>query len=553
MHAKTFLPLAGILALLALALALALAVPAAFADEPRFDVNVADTPARAFFEGLVDGTPYNIMLEPGVTGTLTLKLKNVTVGEVLDAVRDAYGYDYRKMATGFVVVPPSLQTRIFQINYLDVERRGTSRTRVTSGQISQGGAPQQAASTQGGTSTGGTVQQSGLSEPPGPVFGKSADGRAGGVADITGTSISTRSSSDFWHDLETSLRLLVSVEGGRGIVINPQSGVIAVRGSPRELREVTEFLQKIQSVATRQVVLEARILEVELSDGFQAGINWALLGHNGGQTFSAFQTGPQQGFNPNAVGSLPAASSTPVTLGPGNPITSTVTNTLGGAMTLATNAADFASYIELLGTQGTTRVLSSPRVSTLNNQKAVIKAGSDEFFVTGISSNTVYTASSPAANNNVDLTPFFSGVALDVTPQIAADGEVILHIHPTVSDVSEKIKVLTANSTTDSLPLAYSQVRESDSIVKAKSGQLIVIGGLMRTTHTTQDYRVPVLGDIPVVGNLFKSQQRTNVRSELVILLRPVVVDSDEQWKGLTDDSMARATGIDPKAADGAR
>ena len=546
MQAKKLLPLAGVLALLALA------VPAAVADEPRFDVNVADAPARAFFEGLVDGTPHNIMLEPGVTGTLTLKLKNVTVAEVLDAVRDAYGYDYRKMATGFVVVPPSLQTRIFQINYLDVERRGTSRTRVTSGQISQGGAPQLSSSSQG---TGGTVgQQAGqVSEPPGLVFERGSDGKGSRVADITGTSISTRSDSDFWHDLESSLRLLVNPEGGRGLVINPQSGVIAVRGTPRELRDVTEFLKRIQSVATRQVVLEARILEVELSDGFQAGINWALLGHNGGQTFSAFQTGPQQGFNPNAVGGLPAATSTPVTLGPGHTITNTVTNTLGGAMTLATNAADFASYIELLGTQGTTRVLSSPRVSTLNNQKAVIKAGSDEFFVTGISSNTVYTASSPAANSNVDLTPFFSGVALDVTPQISEDGEVILHIHPTVSDVSEKVKVLTANNTTDSLPLAYSQVRESDSVVKAKSGQLIVIGGLMRTSHTTQDYRVPLLGDIPVVGNLFKSQQRTTVHSELVILLRPMVVESDEDWKGLADQSIARATGIDPKAADGVR
>ena len=167
MRAKRFPSLCGVLALLACA------APAAAGDEPRFDVNVADAPARTFFEGLVDGTPYNIMLEPGVTGTLSLKLRNVSVPEVLDAVRDAYGYEYRKMATGFVIVPPALQTRIFQINYLDLERRGTSRTRVTSGQISQGGAPQPSM-VQQGTGGGATTQQAGLSEPPGSVFGPTA-------------------------------------------------------------------------------------------------------------------------------------------------------------------------------------------------------------------------------------------------------------------------------------------------------------------------------------------------------------------------------------------
>ncbi|MBS0393467.1 MAG: pilus (MSHA type) biogenesis protein MshL [Proteobacteria bacterium] len=545
MSARFPLSLAGLLVGCGLACGVA-------ADEPRFDVNVADAPARAFFEGLVDGTPYNVMLEPGVGGTVTVRLKNVTVGEALDAVREAYGYDYRRIPSGYVIVPPSLQTRIFQVNYLDLERRGTSRTRVTSGQISQGASPQMAMAQQGAPGGGMPTTQNQLSEPPGAVFGRNAEGRGNNVADITGTSISTRSASDFWHDLENSLKLMVAADGGRGVVVNPQSGVIAVRASPRELRDVTEFLAKIQDTATRQVVLEAKIVEVELSDGFQAGINWALIGRRGGQTFSGFQTNPQQGFGNQDLFNQPSA---PVTLGPGNPVTSTITNTLGGAFSLAINAADFNAFIDLLGTQGKTRVLSSPRVSTLNNQKAVIKAGSDEFFVTGVQSNTVVGTSS-ATNLNVDLTPFFSGVALDVTPQIAADRDVILHIHPSVSDVTTKVLQFNAGGGAngqETLPLAYSQVRESDSIVKAKSGQLIVIGGLLRASHNTEDYRVPLLGDIPVLGNLFKSQKRVDVRSELVILLRPIVVDSDEQWQALTDESLAHATAVDPKAAAGVR
>ncbi|MDE2220383.1 MAG: pilus (MSHA type) biogenesis protein MshL, partial [Gammaproteobacteria bacterium] len=222
----------------------------------------------------------------------------------------------------------------------------------------------------------------------------------------------------------------------------------------------------------------------------------------------------------------------PVTVGPGNTISSTITNTLGGAFALAVNPADFNSYIELLGTQGKTRVLSSPRVSTLNNQKAVIKAGADEYFVTGVSSNTV-ASTTPVTNRDVSLAQFFSGIALDVTPQIAADGQVILHIHPTISEVTEKVKQVTIAQQTDSLPLAFSQVRESDSIVKASSGQLIVIGGLMRTSRSSQDYRIPGLGSLPWLGHLFRSQQRSEVHTELVILLRPMVVDSDAQWQQL--------------------
>ena len=505
----------------------ALALPAR-ADDARFDVAVVDAPARAFFEGLVDGTPYNMVFEPGISGTISLQLKNVTITEVLDALGDAYGYDYRRMPHGFVIVPPVLQTKLFQINYLDIERRGTSRTRVASGQVGQNNSTGQSQNGLG-QNNNDSSQANALSEPAGSVFAEGAGAQADRVKEITGTSISTRSSSDFWYDLNASLQAIIGNDHGHQVVVNAQSGLIAVRATPLELRNVKTFLDRIQKSSTRQVVLEAKIIEVELSDGFQAGINWAAIGHNGGTTISGFATGPQNGFG---TASLLNQPSQPVTVGPGNTITSKVTNTLGGAFALAVNTADFNSYIELLGTQGKTRVLSSPRVSTLNNQKAVIKAGADEYFVTGVSSNTV-ASTTPVTNRDVSLAQFFSGIALDVTPQIADGGQVILHIHPTISEVTEKVKQVTIAGTTDSLPLAYSQVRESDSVVRASSGQLIVIGGLMRTTHASQDYHIPGLARVPWLGHLFRSQQRSDVHTELVILLRPVVVDSDEQWQKL--------------------
>jgi MSHA biogenesis protein MshL len=514
----------------ALLLGVALAGPAC-AEEQRFDVMAKEAPARAFFEGLVDGSPYNMIFEPGVGGTISIRMKHVTITEVLDALSETYGYDYRRMSSGFVIVPPVLQTRLFQVNYLDMERRGTSRTSVESGQVGQGpnGSMQQA-----GQQGGGSAQSGALSEPAGPVFaGRGSDRQADRLKEITGTSISTRTASDFWRDLESSLKALIGDDHGHNVVVNSQSGIIAVRAMPRELRDVARFLGTLQDVSTRQVVLEAKIVEVELGHGFQAGINWAAIGQNGGRTISGFQTGPQSGFT---TGSLLNQPSRPITISPGQVVSSAAANTLGGAFALAVNAADFNAYIELLSTQGKTRVLSSPRVSTLNNQKAVIKAGSDEYFVTGVSSNTVVGTSS-ATNRDVSLAPFFSGVALDVTPQISESGEVILHIHPTISDVSEKVKQLTVAGVTDSLPLAFSQVRESDSVVKAKSGQLIVIGGLMRTSRSNTDYKVPGLGSLPVLGHLFRSEQRQEVHSELVILLRPVVVSSDDQWGDMTKES----------------
>jgi MSHA biogenesis protein MshL len=508
----------------------------ASADEQRFDLAVAATPARAFFEGLVEGTGQNVILEPGVSGTIDLKLRSVTVEEALDAVRDAYGFDYRRTAAGFVIMPPRIQTRLFTIDYLDLQRSGSSRTRVTSGQVSQ--------SVRG--PRGGALQTGEQAAALGAAQDTSGAAERGG--ELAGTSIATRSVSDFWAELEASLRALIGNKEGRDVVTNPHSGVIAVRAMPRELRDVQQYLERIQDVVTRQVVLEAKIIEVELSDGFQAGINWGAIGRDGVRTYSGFQRGPQQGFGSDLL-SQPSDS---VNLGPGNPVTSILSNTLGGAFTLAIDTVDFNAFIELLKTQGRTRVLSSPRVATLNNQKAVIKAGTDEFFVTNVSSNTIVGTSS-ATNRDVELTPFFSGIALDVTPQVSDQGGVILHIHPTVSDVTERIKSLKVAGSTDELPLAFSEVRESDSVVKARSGQVIVIGGLMRSTRRSQSYRTPWLGDIPALGNLFRSQRNAEIRSELVILLRPIVVDADDQWQQLAQDPIDRARSLDPEAAEGIR
>jgi MSHA biogenesis protein MshL len=327
-------------------------------------------------------------------------------------------------------------------------------------------------------------------------------------------------------------------------VINAEAGMIAVRATPAELRAVGEYLTGVERTMTRQVLLEAKIVEVELSDSYQAGINWSAVLRDGNHTFFLGQAAPRS-FDDNP---LTSGNTAPVTVSPGNPITGFTAQPLGGAFSLALDFPDFNAFIDLLATQGNTRVLSSPRVSTLNNQKAVIKAGSDEFFVTDVSSNTV-TGTASATNRDVELTPFFSGIALDVTPQISEDGSVILHIHPTVSDVRDQVKSISFGGADDTLtlPLAFSEIRESDSIVQARSGQVIVIGGLMRNTRKKQDFRTPYLGAIPFLGNLFKSRRDVDRKTELVILLRPLVVE-DKDWEAIVAADTKRADDLARKA-----
>jgi MSHA biogenesis protein MshL len=272
---------------------------------------------------------------------------------------------------------------------------------------------------------------------------------------------------------------------------------------------------------------------VDLNHAYQAGINWAQVMALGSSHYLIGQTAPANGFG-TANALAPSGSS--ITLSPGSPLTSLTTNSLGGAFTVAADFANFDTVIQLLSTEGNTHVLSSPRVATLDNQKAIIKAGVDQFYVTGVQSNTVVGTTTPTISDNVSLTPFFSGVALDVTPQIGTHGEVLLHIHPIVSTVSTQTLTLEVQGQSDVLPMAQSSVRESDSMVRAHSGQVIVIGGLMQETVDKQQYKTPLLGDIPGLGRLFRSEQDTKSKVELVILLRAMVVNGSD-WPKVVDES----------------
>ena len=458
-------------------------------DTPRFDVSANDTPARQFFMSLVAGTNMNMVLNPDVTGNITIHLRNVTLDETLNAVRDAYGYDFEQKPYGYEILPPTLQSRVFHINYLNVDREGVSSTSVSSGEISE------------------TTNDSGTGNNTSSTSSQTSE-------TLKSTNIRTQSSAAFWAKLANTLKTLVGDGKDRSVIVDPVSGIAVVKAMPTELRDVQDFLDKAQLSLHQQVLIEAKILEVQLSDGYANGIRW--------DTFGGGFSGTMETSTNKVTGSLQPADF--------SSLVNQSTSLVGGVFSLGANFNNFTAVLQMLRLQGSVHVLSSPRISTLNNQKAVIKVGSDEFFVTNISSTTTTTTSTVSATPNVTLTPFFSGIALDVTPQISETGEVILHVHPSITEVTEKVKDIGLGGQDLSLPLAYSTIREADSVVRAKSGQVVVIGGLMRDSYKEDVSQIPLLGDLPWVGDaLFSQHLQRKVKSELVILLKPFVVN-DRGW-----------------------
>lgn len=501
-------------ALLALSSCYALASDTAVTpvDNHHFDVAVNHMPAKDFFLALMEGTKENIVLSDDVSGDITLRLNHVTLQQTLNALADAYGYQYMHTDYGYQILGTSQNVRIYHLSYLDSRRYGQSQTFVAGRGGSTADTQQQAG---GSASPAAPSMQPTAAMPTSSSATPNATPSASNllqpttnVDQVSDTSsiIKTFNDVNFWEDLKSMLSSIAG-KGGK-VIVQPESGLVVVTAPPETQSLIASFLQQTQDAMNAQVLIEAKIVEVQLNSGAQEGINWQQLSNFAVGKSSTIGVGSQ---------SSPGVPSSPIS----NP------DQIGGVFGFAASTGNFNGILQLLQTQGDVNVLSSPRIATVNNQKALIKVGTDQYFATALSFTTLVTGiNNSVIIPNLTLDQFFSGIALDILPEIHGD-EVTLHVKPSVTQVTQQNQNFNLGTTLGgdfTLPLAFSQMREADTVVRGRSGQIIVIGGLMTTNHNKTLATTPLLGEIPILKYLFQQKNQVDQKTELVFLLRPLVV-----------------------------
>ena len=515
--------------------------------EPRLDLLVNDANAREVFLAIVADTRYSMLMHPDVGGKLSVTLRGVTVQEALESIRDVYGYDFKIDGRRITVYAPTLQTRIFTLNYPTSQRAGSSELRVSSGAGQS--------SSQGSTNTGNTNTNNNSNTTGGQ------GGTNGGQTESS--RISTSSKSEFWVELAEAVRGLVGKGEGRSVITSPQAGIMAVRGMPEELRQVEKFLKAAQIAVERQVMLEAKIVEVELRDGFQSGIDWSALRNGKGQTGAMGTMSGNTTSNALVRGvqnNLPGFAATAGLLADNIALPASGSGLFG----LAFATDGFQAVLGFLETRGDVQILSSPRIATLNNQKAVLKVGTDEYFVTGVSGGNSATQTTTGNTQptmpSITMSSFFSGISLDVTPQIDDNKTITLHVHPSVSNVTEKTKQIDLGSIGNyRFPMASNSVNESDTVVRIQDGHIVAIGGLMQIETSRQASGLPGTNSVPVFSTLFNNKADSGRKKEVVVLIKPTIIRSSAEWeqqsmrsRGAVDDmdaTRARLIQLDGSAA----
>jgi MSHA biogenesis protein MshL len=458
----------------------------------------------------------NIVLDPELSGKVTIDLKRVTLKEALEAILTSLGWTYRLEEKFIKVLRPQLETRLFTLNYVATRRGGKREIYASSG---------------GGLTTG-TL----LGQPAGTLPGQQTPATSStrtGYSDLVSID-----DMDLWREIQKGLETIVfgsteekggapeaekttwaRTDGkGKKLIINRSTGVILVADYPVNLNKIATYLETTEGSSQRQVTIQAKIVEVTLSDDNHEGINWKVIQSLPRSTNLAWGLADKTGTT-----GFPGGPSGFVTGTGGAGTTSSTIQTpglfklspYGGVFSFGAGGTDvvLSDIMQAISEQGDVKVLSSPTISTLNNQKAIIRVGNqDVFFVTGAIA-TQTTVTQIIQPMTIDI-----GIILDVTPQIAEDGTIIMNIHPSIT---EKTGEKTTPDGKTTFPLL--SVRETDTTVKVQGGQTIIIAGLIQEKTEKNYTEVPGLKSIPLFGGLFRYKTETKKNTELVIMITPTL------------------------------
>ncbi len=444
--------------------------------ENVFDINLVEADLGSTLQSMCDIMSYNLILDPAVEDTLTLSLRDITFFKFLEIALGKKGYTYEIEDNFIYVSVPKLETRIFHLNYLNTARQVIGTMDITG---------------QGGAAAGGLIPQS-------------------------TTTLQTQVIVNLWTDIKNALQEIVlntgveesgtltpegsfagsNPETGHQLVVEPSSGIVQVTATPDVLARAEKFIEAVQASLQRQVLIEARFVEINLTNSFEAGLDWSMI--------------PDLKSVSNLTGALPGGAVASQSLSP-----------TAREFQMGVSHKNINTILTAMSKHGTINILQSPQVSTLNNQPAVIRVARNEtFFQRQETPGQPATATSPATQAVVNYVPIQqpTGVVLNLTPQISEDGLIIMSIRPSITSIAA---VATSPDGLSTSPIT--DVRELDTVAKVRHGQTIILAGLIQERDLEEIKEVPILSKLPILGNLFKQVKKDRAKVELVILLTPYI------------------------------
>ena len=435
-------------------------------------VSARNTPLRDVLYTIAETASLNLVMERGVNPDLpiTMTLNNMSVENVLNIIFDSVDYFY--LIKDNILIVKSMGTRIFELGQPNV---------IQDYQIDVGG------DILGGSSAG---------------EGQTTSVKGG----ITAKSASDKVSFQFWDAIENSLKTLLppSPAAGEaaakaGFTINRMTGTIMVTASKKDMERVENFINNLQKVLNRQVLIEARIIEVQLSEGLKYGIDWSFISNWSGS-------------------GLVNISTTKF---------SDVTAAAAQSFQIGIAGSEFTTILKALQEQGNVSTLSNPRVNIMNGQTAVLSAGRNKSYISRVETTTTSESGSSEVTYTIQTNSILSGIMFGLVPYINEDGKITLTITPIVSNlVSLESQSIGSGNNAVQIKLPTVDLREMSTTVKISDGQMVVIGGLIDKKEQLTEKKVPLLGNIPFLGNLFKSVDKSLTNTELVIMLIPKIINN---------------------------